>query len=60
MEDLFKNYDINVRPVEDPSKNLTIRIVPALRQIVDIVSNVCQKFHHKTYFRLLAVSLEDC
>lgn len=42
MEYLFKNYDINVRPVQDPSKNLSIRVVPALRQIVDIVSKVYQ------------------
>lgn len=57
MEYLFKNYDINVRPVEDPSKNLSIRIVPALRQIVEIVSKVYQICHHKDYIRLLAVSL---
>lgn len=38
MEDLFKNYDKNVRPVEHPSKNISIRIIPSVRQIVEIVS----------------------
>ena len=39
MENLFKNYDINVRPVKDGRNNVTIRIVPSVRQIVEIVSN---------------------
>jgi hypothetical protein len=39
MEDLFKYYDKNVRPVQNPSENITIRIVPSVRQIVEIVSN---------------------
>ena len=38
MEYLFENYDKNVRPVADPSKNISIRIVPSVRQIVEIVS----------------------
>ncbi|CAB3983330.1 neuronal acetylcholine receptor subunit alpha-9 [Paramuricea clavata] len=36
MEDLFKYYDKNVRPVQKPSENVTIRIVPSVRQIVEI------------------------
>ena len=36
MKHLFRNYDKNVRPVSDPSKNITIRIVPSVRQIVEI------------------------
>ena len=40
MKHLFRNYDKNVRPVSDPSKNITIRIVPSVRQIVEIVSDI--------------------
>ena len=40
MEHLFRDYDKNVRPVSDPSKNITIRIVPSVRQIVEIVSDI--------------------
>jgi hypothetical protein len=38
MEYLFRNYDKNVRPVAVPSNNISIRIVPSVRQIVEIVS----------------------
>ncbi|XP_028398914.1 neuronal acetylcholine receptor subunit alpha-9-like [Dendronephthya gigantea] len=36
LEHLFRNYDKNVRPAEEPNRNLSIRIQPSVRQIVEI------------------------
>lgn len=44
---LFKNYDNNVRPVSDPGKNLSVEIVPVIRQIVQVVSRWYSRFSGK-------------